>query len=100
MSLSSLIVVGNALRLTLFKAQKPIINNDERKNKMQTIVIKIEGMMCPHCSGRVRDALMQHPSVSAADVSHERADAVVTLSSDCNVQELKDIVTSAGYKVL
>ena len=100
MSVSSLIVVGNALRLTLFKASKPVSNNKERENKMQTVVIKIEGMMCPHCSGRVRDALMQHPAVSAADVSHERGDAQITLAAECDVAELCAIVTNAGYKVV
>ena len=67
---------------------------------MKTVVIKIEGMMCPHCSGRVRDALLADASVSAADVSHERGDAIVTVSDSCDLDALKAIVAAAGYKVV
>ena len=66
---------------------------------MQT-KIDIKGMMCPHCSGRVRDALLAVPGVSAADVSHERGDAVVTHDSSVEKQMLADAVTAAGYEVV
>ena len=43
--------------------------------------MKIEGMMCGHCEARVKKALEALPEVSAADVSHEKGTAVVTLSA-------------------
>ena len=65
------------------------------------VTIKINGMMCPHCSGRVRKALEESPLVVAADVSHERADAIVTLAkaeTEETVSTLKAIINDAGYE--
>ncbi len=75
----------------------------ERNGKMNNVVIKIEGMMCPHCSGRVKMALEASELVASADVSHERGDAVITLrgeASDNTVEALKEIILTAGYKVI
>ena len=57
-------------------------------------------MMCPHCSGRVRDALLAIPGVSAADVSHERGNALVTHDASVTEKTLSDAVTAAGYEVV
>ena len=104
MSVSSFLVVTNALRLNTFK---PPIKINDFKNEtdkeiklMKTEVIKIEGMMCPHCSGRVRDALLATKGVEAADVSHERGDAIVTCGEEVAVSDLKAVVVNAGYKVI
>ena len=43
--------------------------------------LKIEGMMCTHCSGRVKKALEEVPGVLSAEVSHESGTAVVTLGT-------------------
>lgn len=77
--------------------------NKERNENMNNVVIKIEGMMCPHCSGRVKMALEASELVASADVSHERGDAVITLNneaSDNTVEALKEIIVTAGYKVV
>ena len=66
---------------------------------MQTI-INIKGMMCPHCSGRVRDALLAVSGVSDADVSHERGNAIVTHDSSVSRDTLVETVKTAGYEVL
>ena len=111
MSLSSFIVVMNALRLNLFdpsKATKRLKNASDMKttiyNKgektMNTVTLKIEGMMCPHCSGRVKAALEAFGSVASADVSHERGDAIITLSESVDTDVLVKIVEDAGYKVI
>ena len=63
-------------------------------------VIKVEGMMCPHCSGRVKKALEAIEGVIEADVSHERGDAIVTLEKKIADEVLANAVTEAGYKVL
>ena len=112
MSLSSISVVSNALRINSFKSKKHAPDSTAadaemreaeenklkgEKGKMQT-VIKIEGMMCPHCEGRVRDALLAVEGVESADVSHKRGEAIVVSSVDKN--KLAEVVSSAGYKVV
>ena len=62
--------------------------------------LKIEGMMCGHCSGRVQKALEALPGVAAAAVSHESGTAVVTLSAPVSDDVLKKAVEDAGYKVV
>ena len=62
--------------------------------------IVIEGMMCPHCSGHVRDALCKLPGVQSAEVSHETGKAICTLSADVANEVLTQAVTDAGYKVV
>ena len=62
--------------------------------------IKIEGMKCPHCEARVRDALSAVDGVTEADGSHEKGRAVVTLSKDVADDVLSKTVTDQGYKVL
>ena len=107
MSVSSFAVVMNALRLNLYHPIRTfknecdnIITEDKKENKMKTVTIKIEGMMCPHCSGRVKGLLEASSAVEAADVSHERADAIITLKADIETEELCKIIEDAGYKVV
>ncbi|MDO4809349.1 MAG: heavy metal translocating P-type ATPase [Eubacteriales bacterium] len=91
MSCSSLFVVCNALRLSGLKSLK------EGMKKMTT-EIKIEGMMCPHCEARVKEALLKVAGVEGAEVSHEKGNAVVT--GNASKEALVKAVTEAGYKVL
>ena len=108
MSLSSFCVVTNALRLNLFpmyrtdrdKRIKNVIQMEERKEeKSMEKTINIEGMMCPHCSGRVQAALEGMEGVTSAVVSHETGTAVVTLEGEVADDVLKKTVEDAGYKV-
>lgn len=101
MSLSSVCVVTNALRLKMFKpvtgANKPV---DERKEvKAMTKTIVIEGMMCTHCSGHVKKSLEAIPGVNA-QVSHETGTAIITLSTAVDNSSLSQAIESAGYKVV
>ena len=74
--------------------------NDERKEeKNMEKTMNIEGMMCPHCSGRVQKALEEMPEVKSAVVSHESGTAVVTLESTVADDVLVKTVTDAGYTV-
>lgn len=105
MSLSSFCVVSNALRLNLFKlydASKDKKRNKKEKEEEKVMMktLKIEGMMCPHCSGRVKQCLEAMNEVEAADVSHETGTAVVTLSAEVSNETLKQEVEAQGYKVL
>lgn len=104
MSLSSVCVVTNALRLNLFN-----IYSSKRDRKTKKIAkeiktmqktIKIEGMMCPHCEATVKKALEELPQVANAEVSHEKGTAVVTLSADISDDVLRKTVEDKGYKVL
>ena len=103
MSLSSFCVVSNALRLNFFdlystKRDKKMKAKKERKTMEKTL--KIEGMMCTHCSGRVQKALEAIDGVESAQVSHETGTAVVTLSGAVADDVLKKAVTDAGYEVV
>ena len=93
MSLSSLFVVCNALRLTIF---------ERRKNKLEDIMkvtLKIEGMMCAHCEKHVREALEGVEGVVKAEVSHKKKCAEVTLAKEINSDLLVAAVKEAGYEV-
>ena len=105
MSLSSFCVVTNALRLNLCdvhstKRDKEIKPKKKKGKRSMKKIIKIEGMMCPHCSGRVKSVLEAIEGVAEADVSHERGDAIVTLGASVADEALVNAVTDAGYKVL
>lgn len=110
MSFSSAFVVGNALRLKLFKpthsAVKTAQTIQEKENEMHNKeeikmkkVLKIEGMMCNHCTGRVDKALNEMDGVTAT-VSLEDKCAEVELSKDISDEELVKVVTDAGYEVV
>ncbi len=102
MSLSSLFVVFNALRLNFADTEKPkkIKKSKKKEEKTVEITIKIEGMMCVHCSGRVKKALEELPEVAEALVSHEDGTAALKLSKDIDVKILQKIIEDAGYKVI
>lgn len=107
MSISSFIVVMNALRLNLChpirveNSQSNMkINVYNKEKNMKTVTLKIEGMMCPHCSGRVKALLEENPAVRDAEVSHEKGCAVITLGEEVPTEELAKIVENAGYKVV
>ena len=115
MSLSSVCVVANALRLRFFKAkdrnsvqseEKQIMESKEEITAVQAEekgantmkkIIKVDGMMCAHCQEHVRKALAAVDGVQAVSVSLEEKQAEVTLSKDVPEQLLKDAVTEAGY---
>ena len=62
-------------------------------------VLKIEGMMCNHCTGRVEKALNDLDGVTA-EVSLEGKSATVTLSKEVSDETLMQTVTDAGYEVV
>jgi len=114
MSLSSFCVVTNALRLNFISITKPfkkkkrktitaedlIININTKGEETMKKTMKIEGMMCPHCSGRVKKCLEALEQVESAEVSHESGTAVVTLKAELADDVLKKTVEDAGYDVL
>ncbi len=125
MSISSFTVCMNALRLNLFKLHdsskdrpmkkkalpykenvqetaKENISNEmssqvTEKQSSQKITIKIEGMMCEHCEGRVKKALEALEGVDSAEASHELHSAVVEVNDKFDPEEAEKAITEAGY---
>ena len=118
MSLSSFTVCMNALRINLFKIyngkgdktlkqsgfdadalHREITENfnEKRRGKMKKTV-KIEGMMCHHCEARVKKVLEGLPFIESAEVSHEKGEAVLTLSGDFDEAAVRKVVEDNDYK--
>ena len=95
MSLSSVFVVSNALRLRFFKPKHVELQKKEKK----TMKMNIEGMMCAHCQAHVEKALNQINGVKAT-VDLEKKCAFVELSDDISQEVLKKAVEEAGYTVV
>lgn len=112
MSLSSVCVVSNALRLRGWKGSAPVRrgetpantqsepaapaaqHNEEEPTMKKTL--SIEGMMCAHCAAHVEKALNALPGVTAS-VDLAGSSAVVT--GDVSDEALKKAVADAGYTV-
>ena len=120
MSISSFLVVSNALRLNLFdihrhrpaKTAHPDTQTapqiiDETPNTPEiteettmTKTMKIEGMMCPHCEAHTKKALEALDGVSEATADFKAGTAIVTLTEAVADDVLKAAVEDAGYTVL
>ncbi len=109
MSLSSLCVVTNALRLKFFKSKliktetQNSDNNDNTINKPKGFdnmekTIKVEGMMCPRCEAHVVKALTAIEGVESATASHEENIAKVTLLKDVADDILIKAIIDEGYE--
>lgn len=107
MSFSSVFVVCNALRLKGFQpgfrkkcgGKTTAISAEKKKGELtMKKTIKIEGMMCSHCTGRVDKALNALDGVTAT-VSLEDKAAYVTVDGAVTDEELKKAVVDAGYEV-
>ena len=126
MSLSSLFVVSNALRLRFFHVlkkpqkeedgivqttekingqtgKKQIVNTSaeavENKEEMNMYTMKIEGMMCPHCQAAVTKALNGIEGVKA-EVNLEKKEAYVEAPDSVSKEDLTKAVVDAGYEVV
>lgn len=105
MSLSSVFVVTNALRLRLFKPKYAPVSKGMKSDhiqikeemKMET-VIKVEGMMCPHCKARVESVCKAVEGTQDAIVDLQEKQ--VTVTGNANVDALKKAITEAGYEVI
>ena len=103
MSMSSVFVVTNALRLRLFKPRTEntefteTIHQSKEEQIMET-VIKVEGMMCTHCKARVEAVCKGVAGVVDAVVDLEAKQ--VTVSGEASVEALKKAIVDAGYEVI
>ena len=103
MSLSSVCVVSNALRLKFFRPLHPEAPAEQietqKGTSTMTKTMTISGMMCAHCQAHVEKALNAIDGVTAA-VDLAAKTATVTLSKDVADEVLKNAVTEAGYEVV
>ena len=98
MSLSSVSVVSNALRLYTFSPEKSK-KRDKKEIKTMKKTVHIEGMMCPHCEARVKSVLEGLDGVAEAAVSHESGTAVLVLTAPVADSTLKSVVEAEHYTV-
>ena len=106
MSMSSVCVVTNALRLKFFQPEhrvpSPAPGNPpqtEKGSELMTKTMVIEGMMCAHCQAHVEKALNALDGVSAT-VNLEAKTATVSLDAPVSDDVLKNAVAQAGYEVV
>ncbi|MBO4898118.1 MAG: heavy metal translocating P-type ATPase [Clostridia bacterium] len=98
MSLSSVCVVLNALRLNFAKIYK---DNKTEVGMENTVTLNIKGMMCPHCEAAVKGALEAFPEVLKAEASHETGTAVISLKDgNADIEKMKKAVEEKGYEVV
>ena len=112
MSLSSVCVVSNALRLRGWKPpvfpnqpaptaplpESAVFQSQGKEENTVNKIIHIDGMMCTHCTGRVEKALNDLPGVEAT-VDLDSKSAAVTCTPDVSDDTLRQAVEDAGYHV-
>lgn len=116
MSMSSVCVVLNALRLKYFKVERTknfdattqnvkirVENLDAeilKEEKTMQKTFKVEGMMCKHCVKHVHDALAKMDGVTAVEVSLENNSATVTTTKEISIDEFAKVIDDAGYELV
>lgn len=108
MSLSSVTVVLNALRINLYNVDKKRRNKKckeleidkiiKEENKMDNLVISVDGMMCMHCAKRVEDACKGVNGVKDAKVNLDAKNVTVTLENNVDASLIKKAINDAGYE--
>lgn len=104
MSLSSVTVVLNALRLRLFK-RRDIIQKEDKNMSLFKLkkedgvkqVLSIDGMMCMHCVSHVSEALHALEGVKSVDVNLKKGEAVIYSEKGIKDEVLSKAIQDAGY---
>ncbi len=129
MSISSVSVVLNALTINLFKVKKAPQNTqndggdaqitgtteqafsnvttDQPDDKhadtidvLQTITLKVKGMMCAHCEARVAKACLENEHVLDAVANHETGTVTLKTDGDVDIEKIKTDIKNVGYEVI
>ena len=102
MSLSSVFVVTNALRLKRFKIKdkkEEVIVQDKKEDNPMRKEIKIEGMMCKNCVRHVNEALVAIEGASEVEVDLESGTARLKVTPQVTDDMLTAAITEEGYEV-
>jgi len=105
MSMSSVCVVTNALRLKFFQPRRALINDNQIQSETEGVdsdmkkIITINGMSCEHCQATVEKALNAIDGVEAK-VDLKKKTATVTLKKPVEDEVLKNTVNGAGYEAV
>lgn len=94
MSLSSVCVVTNALRIKRFKS-----NFKEDKKKMSIKTINVEGMQCNHCKMSVEKALNSLEGVKKVEVNLENKTAIIESDKEIDDDKIKNAIEEAGFTI-
>ncbi|MEE0514464.1 MAG: heavy metal translocating P-type ATPase, partial [Emergencia sp.] len=112
MSLSSVCVVLNALRLRRFKVKRlqseteteavKTENREEKKerNEIMKYELVIKGMMCQHCQKHASDALNAMEGVKQAEVNLSAGTAEVHAEREISMDEFAKVIADAGYELV
>ena len=98
MSMSSVFVVTNALRLRFFKTNVKEVKEEPKGEEIMEVVIKVAGMMCPHCKARVESVCKAVAGTQDAVVDLQAK--TVTVTGNADIEALKKAITEADYKVV
>lgn len=106
MSLSSVTVCLNALRLNLLKIRDDSRDRAKRTKKKEnvimekqqnTVLLSVDGMMCPHCEATVKGALAKLDFVKSAEADHTKGSVSVELSGELDEGAVKAAIEEKGY---
>ena len=122
MSLSSVTVVSNALRLNLFNMHSSAKDKPLKKKALpaeqievhaeqpvqaetcaceaKTETIQIEGMMCEHCEATVQKALTAIDGIESAKADHTAGTAVITVTKDVDPEVIRQAIEAKDYKYI
>ena len=66
---------------------------------METL-IRVEGMMCPHCEKRVKDTLLElTPTIKNVDINLKKKTVTMEVSEEVSIELLSTAIKNAGYKL-
>ena len=111
MSISSVTVCLNALRLNLFSVHdashdKPMRHRalrevaeerTETRSENQKMTLRVEGMMCGHCENRVKGVLEKIPGIEEAHADHSKGEVRIICSQAPDEQAIEAAISQAGY---
>ena len=97
MSMSSVFVVTNALRLRRFRTETAV-QEIKKEEIMMTTVLKVNGMMCPHCKAMVEK--VSKAILGAEDAVVDLQAKTVTVTGKVDREALVKAITDAGYEVV